>query len=100
EVMTCSRSGRPRRGTRGLGTPPDTEAIRLPLPAARIRHSLTVVIVFFIASAFPSRTLRNCRERVPRMGLKHESHKADRHENRYRERRCHQLMQKRDPADA
>ena len=44
----------PRRGTRGLGTPPDTEAIRLPLPAARIRHSLTVVIshrnelVFFV----------------------------------------------------
>ena len=34
----------PRRGTSGLGTPPDTEAIRLPLPAARIRHSLTVAI--------------------------------------------------------
>src|SRR6266699_851963 len=30
EVMTCSRSGMPRRGTRGLGTPPDTDAIRLP----------------------------------------------------------------------
>src|SRR6266566_2856195 len=44
EVMTCSRSGMPRRRTRGLGTPPETDAIRLPLPAARIRHSLTVVM--------------------------------------------------------
>ena len=35
-----SRSGAPRRGARGLGAPPDTDAIRLPLPAARIRHSL------------------------------------------------------------
>src|SRR5260370_29831073 len=44
DVITCSRSGMPRRGTRGLGTPPDTDAIRLPLPAARIKHSLTAVM--------------------------------------------------------
>src|SRR5580704_5374285 len=43
--MTCSRSGMPCKRTRGLGAPPDTDAIRLPLPAARIRHSLTVVTV-------------------------------------------------------
>src|SRR5580704_9820293 len=40
-IRMCSRSGTPRSGTRGLGTPPDNEAIRLPLPAARIRQSLT-----------------------------------------------------------
>jgi len=43
--MTCSRKAVCRAGApRGLGTPPDTGAIRLPLPAARIKHSLTVVI--------------------------------------------------------
>ena len=37
---------------------------------------------------------------APRMGLKHESEKANGHENGYRERRFHQLMHERDPADA
>src|SRR6516164_9081618 len=44
ESRMCSRSGAPKRETRGLGALPDREAMRLPLPAARIRHSLTVAI--------------------------------------------------------
>src|SRR5260370_37361929 len=40
----CSIRGAPKRGTRGLGALPEREAIRLPLPAARIRHSLTAAI--------------------------------------------------------
>src|SRR5216684_6963379 len=51
EVMTCSRRGMPRRGTRGLGTPPDTDAIRLPLPAARIKHSLTAVMAAHLSES-------------------------------------------------
>src|SRR5260370_18445069 len=44
EFITCSTSGMSRRDTRGLGTPLDTDAIRLPLPAARISHSLPLVL--------------------------------------------------------
>src|SRR5450755_4308064 len=40
----CSSSGAPERQTSGFGALPDREAMRLPLPAARIRHSLTVAI--------------------------------------------------------
>src|SRR6266404_2862779 len=40
----CSSSGAPDRQTSGFGALPDRETMRLPLPAARIRHSLTVAI--------------------------------------------------------
>src|SRR5262249_6544168 len=42
--MTCSRMGLPRKSTNGLGSPADIDLMRVPLPAARIRHWLTFFI--------------------------------------------------------
>ncbi len=44
-LITCSRRGVPFSGTSGFGPSPDRAAMRLPLPAARIKASLVVCIV-------------------------------------------------------
>src|SRR3974390_553578 len=44
--MTCSSSGLPWSFTSGLGSSPERAARRLPLPAARIRASLVLDILY------------------------------------------------------
>src|SRR4051794_24508339 len=42
--MMCSMMGLPRKSTKGLGRPPEIVLIRVPLPAARMRHWFTFFI--------------------------------------------------------
>src|ERR1700690_3911667 len=38
----CSMMGLPRKSTKGFGRPPEIVLIRVPLPAARMRHCFTL----------------------------------------------------------
>src|SRR5208283_345001 len=60
--MTCSSSGLPRSCTSGLGSSPEHAARRLPLPAARIRASL-VLDILYLGRRWARGTMRGIRKR-------------------------------------